>query len=75
VAVASSDLRRGDVERGPDRGVEERGNHHGFPVRQGQAKLTVAKALVEVQRRRRNDEATTGGRCGWVSARAGRARM
>jgi hypothetical protein len=72
VAATSSDLRKGEVERGPGRGVEERGNHREFPVRQAQAKLTVVKALAEVQRRRQNDEATTGG-CGWVSARAGRA--
>jgi hypothetical protein len=51
------------------RGVEERGNHRGFPVLQAQAKLTVAKALAEVQRRRRSDN--EGKRCrGWVSARA-----
>jgi hypothetical protein len=64
------------AEHGPGRGVEEMVNHCGFPVRQAQAKLTVAKALAEVRRRRQNDEATAGGRrCGWVSARAGRARM
>jgi hypothetical protein len=48
-AAASSDLRRGEVEREPGRGVEERGNRRGFPVRQAQAKLTVAKALADVQ--------------------------
>ena len=49
--AASSNLHRGEVECRPGRGFEERGNHHGFPVRQAQAKLTVAKALAEVQRR------------------------
>jgi hypothetical protein len=75
-AAASSDLPRGEVERGPGRGVEERGNHRGFLVRQAQAKLPVPKALAEVQRRRQNGEATTGGGglCGWVSERVGRAR-
>jgi hypothetical protein len=76
-AAASSDLPRGEVERRPGRGVEERGNHRGFLVRQAQAKLTVPKALAEVQRRRQNGEATTGGEgrlCGWVSERVGRAR-
>jgi hypothetical protein len=61
IAAASSDLRRGEVEHGPGRGVEERGHDHGFPVRQAQAKITVAKALAEVQRQRHNGEATTGG--------------
>jgi hypothetical protein len=58
--VASSDLRRGEFERGPGRGVEERGNNHGFPVHKSQAKFTVAKVLEEDQRRRWNDEATEG---------------
>jgi hypothetical protein len=48
-AAASSDLRRGEAERGPGRGVEERGNHRVFPVRQAQTKLTVAKTLAEVR--------------------------
>jgi hypothetical protein len=76
-AAASSDLRMGEAERRPDRGVEERGNHRGFPVCQAQAKLTVAKALAKVRRRWQNGKATMGGRrhYGWVSARAGRARM
>jgi hypothetical protein len=69
-AAANSDLRREEVERGSGRGVEERGNHRGFLVRQAQAKLTVAKALVEVLWRRWNGEATARG-SGWVSARAG----
>jgi hypothetical protein len=51
-AAASSDLPRGEVEHGPGSGVEERGNHCGFPVHQAQVKLAVAKALAEVQRRR-----------------------
>jgi hypothetical protein len=55
------DLRREEVERGLGRGIDERGNHHGFLMRQAQAKLTVAKALAEVQRRRRNGEATARG--------------
>jgi hypothetical protein len=42
-AVVNSDLRREEAERGPGGRVEERGNHCGFPVRQAQAKLTVAK--------------------------------
>jgi hypothetical protein len=46
--TASSDLGRGEGEHKPGRGVEERGNHHGFPMRKAQVKLTVAKALVEV---------------------------
>jgi hypothetical protein len=50
MVAASFDLRRGEAERGPGRGVEERGNHRGFPVHQALAKLTVAKALPEVQR-------------------------
>jgi hypothetical protein len=49
-AAASSDLRMGEAERGPGRGVEERGNHRRFLVRQAQAKLTMAKAQAEVQR-------------------------
>jgi hypothetical protein len=61
MVATSSDLRRGEVERGLGRGVKERGNHRGFPVRQVQVKLTMAKALAEVQRRRQNNEATTGG--------------
>jgi hypothetical protein len=60
-AAASSDLHRGEVERGPSRGVEERGNNQGFPVRQAQVKLIVAKALAEVQRQWHNDEATARG--------------
>jgi hypothetical protein len=59
--AASSNLRRGEVERRPGRGFEVRGNHHGFPVRQAQAKLIMAKAVAEVQRRQQNGEATTGG--------------
>jgi hypothetical protein len=52
MVATSSDLSRGEVERGLGRGVKERGNHCGFSVSQVQAKLTVAKALAEVQRRR-----------------------
>ena len=48
-AAANSDLCREEAERGPGGRVEERGNHCGFPVRQAQAKLTVAKALAKVQ--------------------------
>jgi hypothetical protein len=59
--AANSDLRREEVERGPGRGIKERGNHHGFLVHQAQAKLTVGKALAEVQRRRRNGEGTVRG--------------
>jgi hypothetical protein len=71
--AANSGLLREEVKRGPGGRVEERGNHSGFPMRQAQAKLTVAKALAEVQRQRRNSEATTRGKQlrGWVSARAG----
>jgi hypothetical protein len=61
MTAASSNLRRGEVERRSGRGFEERGNHHGFPVRQAQAKLTMAKALAEVQRRQQKGEATAGG--------------
>jgi hypothetical protein len=50
--VGSSDLCRGEAERGPGRGVEETGNHRGFLVRQAQAKLTVAKELAGVRQRR-----------------------
>jgi hypothetical protein len=35
-------------------------NHSGFSVCKTQVKLTVAKALAEAQRRRRNYEATEG---------------
>jgi hypothetical protein len=59
-AAASSDLRRGEAEHGPRRGVEERGNHHRFSVCQAPVKLTVAKALAEVQRRQQNGETTAG---------------
>jgi hypothetical protein len=59
-AAVSSDLHRGEAELRPGRGVEERGNHHGFQVRQAPAKLTVTNMLAEVQRRRQNDEATAG---------------
>jgi hypothetical protein len=58
MAAANSDLHRGEVERGPGRGVEERGSHHEFPMHKAQAKLTVAKALVEAQRQRWNGGAT-----------------
>jgi hypothetical protein len=58
--AASSDLCRGEAEHGPRRGVEERGKHRGIPVSQSQAKLTMAKAMAEVQRRRQNGEATAG---------------
>jgi hypothetical protein len=58
-AVASSDLHREEAKRGSGRRVEERGNHHGFPVRQARAKLTMAKALADVQRRRQTHELTT----------------
>jgi hypothetical protein len=77
IAVAvSSDLCRGEVERGPGRGVEERGNHRGFLVRHAHVKLTVAKALAEAQRRQWNGEAKRGGSAaGWVSVRVGRERM
>ncbi|KAL5661073.1 hypothetical protein ACJX0J_028198, partial [Zea mays] len=51
----------GEVERKSGRGFEERGNHRGFPVCQAQAKLTMAKALAEVQRRQQKGEATAGG--------------
>jgi hypothetical protein len=61
VPAANSDLRREEVERGLGRGVEERENHRRFPVRQAQAKLTVAKALAEVRRQRWNGEATARG--------------
>jgi hypothetical protein len=47
-AAVNSDLRREEAERGPGGRVEERGNHYGFPVRQAQAELIVAKALEEV---------------------------
>jgi hypothetical protein len=47
--AANSGLRKEEAERGPGGRVEERGNHCGFPVRQAQAKLTVAKALAKVQ--------------------------
>jgi hypothetical protein len=75
-AAANSDPCREEAERGPGGKVEERGNHCGFPVRQAQAELTVAKALGEVQRRWRNGEATTRGQRlhDWVSARVGEAR-
>jgi hypothetical protein len=56
--AANSDLRKGEVERGPNRGVEERGNHRRFLVCKAHVKLTVAKALAEAQRRRRNGGAT-----------------
>jgi hypothetical protein len=73
--VTSSDLHRGEVERGPGRGVEKRGNHRGFPSCQAQVKLTVAKALAG--RRNNNGGWGWGGwrRCDWVSARAGREQM
>jgi hypothetical protein len=75
-AAANSDLRREEAKRGPGGRVEERGNHCGFPVRHAQAKITMAKVLAEVQRRRRNSEAMARGKQlhGWVSARAGGAR-
>jgi hypothetical protein len=38
--TTNSDLRRGEIERGSGRGVEERGNHCGFPMHKAQAKLT-----------------------------------
>jgi hypothetical protein len=60
-AAANSDLRREEVERGPGRGIEKRGSHRGFLVCQAHAKLTVDKALAEVQWRRRNGEATSRG--------------
>jgi hypothetical protein len=60
-AIVSSDLCREEAKRGPGRRVEEMGNHRGFLVRQAQAKLTMAKALAEVQRRQQNSEEIAGG--------------
>jgi hypothetical protein len=75
-AAANSDLRREKAKCGPGGRVEERGNHCGFPVRQAQAELTVAKALAEVSRRWRNSEVTVRGQRlhDWMSVRAGEVR-
>jgi hypothetical protein len=63
-AAASSDRRKGDVERGPGRGVEERGNHCGFPVRRAQAKLTMANALQKPSDNGGTTKQQKGRRCG-----------
>jgi hypothetical protein len=60
VAAANSDLCRGEVECGPGRGINERGNHCGFPVHKAPAKLTVAETMVEAQRGWWNDGPTEG---------------
>jgi hypothetical protein len=58
--AANSGLRRGGVRRGLGRGVDERENHHGFLMRKALAKLTVAEAMAETRRGRRNGGATLG---------------
>jgi hypothetical protein len=67
MVAANSDLRREDAEHGPSGRVEERGNHSGFLVHQVQMKLTMAKALAEVMRRRQNSEARGKQLRAWVS--------
>jgi hypothetical protein len=60
MAVANSDLCRGEVEHGPGKGIDEMGNHCVFPVHKAPAKLTVAETTVEAQRGRRNNGAIEG---------------
>jgi hypothetical protein len=75
-AAASSNLRRGEVEHGPGRGVEERGKTQRVPGAQnlgeahrGQGAGRSPSTMME-QRSNRG-----GGAVGWVSARARRERM
>jgi hypothetical protein len=51
-AAAISDLRKGEVERGPSRGIGGGGNYCGFQVHRAPAKLTEAEATAETQRGR-----------------------
>jgi hypothetical protein len=48
-AVANYDLRRGEVERGPSRGISGRENHLRFLVHKAMAKLTVAETTAEAR--------------------------
>lgn len=56
--AAISGLHREGVRRKRGRGDSVRGNRDGFLVHRAQAELTVAEAVAEARRRRRNDYAT-----------------
>jgi hypothetical protein len=58
--VANSDLRMGEVEHGPGRGIGGRENHCGFSVHKALAKLTVAETTVEDRQGRQDGGATEG---------------
>jgi hypothetical protein len=60
VAVANSDLRRGEVEHGLGRGIGGRENHCGSLAHRTPVKLTMAEAKAETRRGRQNDGTTTG---------------
>jgi hypothetical protein len=74
--AASSDLRRGEVEHGPGRGVEERGKpqrvlgvQNTGEAHRGQGAGRSPATTTELRSNR------GGGAAGSVSARAGRERM